>query len=134
MCCLYINLLFTLERTHSLNTDISVAGFTLAEMIEHLFFCQNNTFLNPNTQFNDTKYLRVSGKTLTLTLCKKCPYSEFFLSVFSRIRTEYGEIRSTLTTGSGKDQEELIYNILIPMSSEPQLGTHHKDTDTLISK
>ena len=26
-------------------------------------------------------------------LCEKCPYSEFFWSVFSRIRTEYGEIR-----------------------------------------
>ena len=27
-------------------------------------------------------------------LCEKCPYSEFFWSVFSRIRTEYGEIQS----------------------------------------
>ena len=25
-------------------------------------------------------------------LCEKCPYSEFFWSVFSRIWTEYGEI------------------------------------------
>ena len=31
---------------------------------------------------------------LTKTLCEKCPYSEFFWSVFSRIRIEYGEIRS----------------------------------------
>ena len=29
-----------------------------------------------------------------LALCKDCPYSEFFWSVFSRIWTEYGEIRS----------------------------------------
>ena len=29
-----------------------------------------------------------------LSLCEKCPYSEFFWSVFSRIRTEYGEKRS----------------------------------------
>ena len=28
------------------------------------------------------------------TLSKKCSYLELFLSVFSRIRTEYGEIRS----------------------------------------
>ena len=27
------------------------------------------------------------------SLRKKCPYSELFWSVFSRIRTEYGEIR-----------------------------------------
>ena len=28
------------------------------------------------------------------TVCEKCPYSEFFQSVFPRIRTEYREIRS----------------------------------------
>ena len=38
-------------------------------------------------------------KFTTSSLCvkrlnKKCPYSEFFWSIFSRIRTEYGEIRS----------------------------------------
>ena len=33
--------------------------------------------------------------TLALpTLPKKCPYSEFFWSVFSRIRSKYGEIQS----------------------------------------
>ena len=31
---------------------------------------------------------------LLLTLTEKCTYSEFFWSVFSRIRTEYGEIKS----------------------------------------
>ena len=31
---------------------------------------------------------------LKVTLREKCPYSEFFWSVFSRIRTEYGEIRN----------------------------------------
>ena len=31
---------------------------------------------------------------LLLILRKKYPYSELFWSVFSRIRTEYGEIRS----------------------------------------
>ena len=31
---------------------------------------------------------------LNPSLRKKCPYSEFFWSVFSRIWTEYGEIRS----------------------------------------
>ena len=29
----------------------------------------------------------------TITLREKCPYSELFWSVFSRIRIEYGEIR-----------------------------------------
>ena len=33
-----------------------------------------------------------------LSLREKCPYSEFFWSVFSRIRTEYGEILRTLFT------------------------------------
>ena len=30
--------------------------------------------------------------TLQATLRKKCPYLEFFWSVFSRIRTEYGKV------------------------------------------
>ena len=35
-----------------------------------------------------------SSCSQVLSLRKKCPYSEFFWSVFSRIQTEYGEIRS----------------------------------------
>ena len=31
---------------------------------------------------------------MNYTLRKKCPYSEFFWSVFSRIRVEYGDLRS----------------------------------------
>ena len=31
---------------------------------------------------------------LELRLREKCPYSELFWSAFSRVRTEYGEIRS----------------------------------------
>ena len=33
-------------------------------------------------------------KLFQASQCKKCPYSELFWSLFSRIRTEYGEIRS----------------------------------------
>ena len=39
-------------------------------------------------------YQAESKKGTTKSLLKKCPYSELFWSVFSRIRTEYGEIRS----------------------------------------
>ena len=37
-----------------------------------------------NERFRDLQY----------TLCEKCPYLQLFWSVFSRIRTEHGEIRS----------------------------------------
>ena len=33
----------------------------------------------------------------SLTLRKKCPYSELFWSVFSHIRTEYEKIRERIT-------------------------------------
>ena len=33
----------------------------------------------------------------TNKLRKKCPYSEFFWSTFSRIQTEYGDIQSVRT-------------------------------------
>ena len=32
--------------------------------------------------------------TISFSLHKKCPYSEFFWSIFSHLRIEYGEIRS----------------------------------------
>ena len=37
-------------------------------------------------------FYRVSNAPLHLALREKCPYSELFWSLFSRIRTEYGEI------------------------------------------
>ena len=33
-----------------------------------------------------------------MTLREKCPYSQFFWSVYSRIRTEYGERENTENT------------------------------------
>ena len=46
---------------------------------------------------NVSEFKSVAKKCLKLTslpLRKKCPYLEFFCSVFSHIRTEYGKIRS----------------------------------------
>ena len=58
------------------------------------------------------KQIKIPEKTLhkeNISLREKCPYSEFFWSVFSLIRTEYGEIRSTnvfefvrISTNAGK--------------------------------
>ena len=39
-------------------------------------------------------FYRVSNAPLHLALREKCPYSELFWPLFSRIRTEYGEIQS----------------------------------------
>ena len=49
-------------------------------------------------KFSTYEYGLYQGRELnqhSLSLHKMCPYSEIFWSVFSRIRTEYGEIRST---------------------------------------
>ena len=47
------------------------------------------------------------------TLCEKCPYSEIFWSVFSRIWTEYEEIRSvspySVIMPENKDQKNSEY-------------------------
>ena len=46
-------------------------------------------------------------------LCKKCPYSEFFWSVFPRIWTGYEEIRSispySVKTRENTDQKHFEY-------------------------
>ena len=50
----------------------------------------------PNDHFARNKQLWKS----TLAVCEKCPYSELLCSVFSRIRTEYGEIRFEISVFS----------------------------------
>ena len=49
--------------------------------------------------------------TPLITLRGKCPYSEFFWSLFSRIRTEYGEIQSisVFSPNAGKYRPEKLY-------------------------
>ena len=43
---------------------------------------------------------------------KKCPYSGFFWSAFSRIRTEYGEIRrDTVRIPENIDQKNSEYGV-----------------------
>ena len=55
----------------------------------------------------------ISVMRKTNSLREKCPYSEFFWSVFCRIRTEYGEIRSiylySVWMGKNKDQKNSEY-------------------------
>ena len=51
--------------------------------------------------------LLLLSKFRTCTLRKNCPYSEFFWSEFSRIRTEHGEIRSTLLIQSERRKIEI---------------------------
>ena len=46
------------------------------------------------------------GKRTFATLREKCPYSEFFYSVFSPIRTEYGEIISPYSVQMGENIEQ----------------------------
>ena len=50
---------------------------------------------------------------LTITLRKKCPYSEFFRSVFSSIQSEYGDLRSispySVQMRENKDQKNSEY-------------------------
>ena len=82
---------------------------------------------------------------LTLTLREKCPYSEIFWSVFSRIRTEYGEIRSkslhSVRTPENGDQENSEYEYfsrsvrrillihLMPLAPFNTTLKHHKTSD-----
>ena len=67
--------------------------------------------------------------SLTFPLREKCPYSEFFWSVFSRIRTEYGEILGnagkygpeklrirTLFTFTEKSDCDITFNLKIELA------------------
>ena len=56
----------------------------------------------------DSHYCLILQKRLSVLLLtskmlrKKCPYSELFWSVFSRIRTEYGEYLSVFSPNAVK--------------------------------
>ena len=69
--------------------------FNSQQQLEYLGKEWNN-YLNNNVicNINDIKLSGPIGIIVTITLCEKCQYSEFFCSVFSRIRTEYREILS----------------------------------------
>ena len=64
---------------------------------------------------SETKQTKQSQKS---TLGEKCPYSEFFWSVFSLIRTECGETRSislySVPMLENKDQEKSKYGYFSP--------------------
>ena len=51
---------------------------------------------------------------LICTMREKCPYSELFWSAFSRIRAEYGEIRSNYFSRSGNLEQNIrkLFKIL----------------------
>ena len=48
----------------------------------------------PTSYRTQLKNVNVRDISINTILRKKCPYSELFWSVFSRILTEYGEIQS----------------------------------------
>ena len=54
---------------------------------------ENNEFTMCLPQTNLQQSLQSFPKLLTISLCEKCPNAEFF-PVFSRIWTEYGDLRS----------------------------------------
>ena len=59
----------------------------------HSSLCSNNRKISgPYSVYNDMLKLIRESFFLYPTLHKKCPYSEQFWSVFTRIWTEYGEI------------------------------------------
>ena len=64
-----------------------------------LFIGKKVKFFHRSPSNGSSAYLTQVGSSrinilVTYSLREKCPYSEFFWSAFSRIWTEYGEIRS----------------------------------------
>ena len=53
----------------------------------------HTTYLTDFTDFPHTEFCKTCNSK-SFSLHKKCPYSEFFWSVFSHIWNEYGKIRS----------------------------------------
>ena len=63
-------------------------------------------FLRTNLRGNFRKWVKCKKKSLR----KKCPYSELFRSAFSRIRTKYGEMWSSILFYSARMRENADQN------------------------
>ena len=55
---------------------------------------------------------------LNIQLCKKCLYSELFWSLFSRIRIDYGKIRTGVTTNADTFHAVLLWLKICPKSKK----------------
>ena len=91
-----IDLSLTKRPFYIQHAEASETGLSDFHILIFSFFKCQYSRLKPKVihyrnyrNFNDTSFLEDLQNS---TLREKCPYSEFFWSVFSCIRTEYGEI------------------------------------------
>ena len=86
-----------------ISEDILVAGYLNSKFISSstpVLLLRCNSFIQSfswvvKVSYNTGLRLALVSRPVQLsTLREKCPYSEFFWSVFFHIRTEYGKIRS----------------------------------------
>ena len=72
-----------------------------------------NNICNIQSIISSPHFNKLSGNSIWNSLREKCPHSEFFWSVFSRIWIEYGEIRSispySVRMRENMDQEKSEY-------------------------
>ena len=73
---------------------------------------------NSETLLETVYSIEYTNRTSKYTLRKVCPYSKFLWSVFSRIRTEYGDIWSispySVQIGENTDQNDFEYGNFSP--------------------
>ena len=65
---------------------------------------------------------------------KKCPYLKIFWSVFSRIRTEYEEIRITVRMREDKDQNNSKYGHFSLSALQPGWFFSNTKTSTVCKR
>ena len=88
---LFILVPFLME-SHTWSLITNVLDFKISRNIRSRGPLHNLKPLEPVLELKIIRILKTS--CVRITLREKCPNMEFFMSVFSRIRTEYGEIRS----------------------------------------
>ena len=86
---------------------------------EKCFF--NSVYVIGTTFFNE--YFLFHMITERQSLRQKCPYSEFFWSVFSRIQTEYGEILFRVNFSEAVDQRCSVKKRLLEISQNSYENT-----------
>ena len=87
----------SVSQKERLKQELGFELFSLRQQLNNICAFHETSEKNPLAVFtnipNDGNCQTRSINNIKQTQREKCPYSEFFLSIFSRIRTKYGEIR-----------------------------------------
>ena len=109
----YINKIDNLKKNNKENKDEVISNLAKLKNVAN-----TSPFKIPNCRI---KYDDLVPETVASnSLCKMCPYSKFFWSVFSRIWTEYGDLAPSKLMNRWLDvnSQQIVYSLIFSWNQQ----------------